>query len=142
MKSQSADFAALATLRYLDDFLVKLAGEKHNDKRNEIIVKLNKLNFDLYHVLPGRKDATALQYSLVDWRMIRVNSVKVLTSQYLKNPKDGELSAEAHAQILKWGRDLTADPVNTLIAANLSLTIEKTLLLGKKLQPLHTANLV
>lgn len=142
MKSKTADFAALATLRYLDDFLVKMAGDKENVKRNMFIVKLNKLNFDLYHVLPGRKDSTAAKYSLVDWRMIRLNSVKALMSECLKDPLKGGLSAESHAQLLKWVKDLTGQPVNILVAASLSLTIEKILLMGKKLDPLHAANLM
>lgn len=142
MKSKTGDVAVLAVLKYLDDLTVKMSGDKVNVKRKNITIKLKDLNFDIYRLLHGRHNRRAIIYSLVDWRFIRLSSATTLISDYLKSPDKVEISPEAHSQILKWVQGVTNQPLNVLIAANISLSIEKIILQGRKMQPLHISNLM
>ena len=142
MKSNCADFAALATLRYLDDLIVKMSGNNKNSDRTNLNTKLNKLNFDVFHGLTARQKPEAALYALVDWRVCRMKSVQDIVLKSLLNANSGGLSSESHAQILNLVRKMVKRPLNELIAVGLSKSIESSILMGKMLQPLHSKNLM
>ena len=142
MKSENGDLAALSLVKYLDDWTVKMSGVNKNSVRKGVYNKLNTLSFDLYHVLPHRKSSRCWQYALADWRICRVKSIADTISCALLQPAHADLDPEAHSQVLKLIDELANESVHKLLAQNLGETIEKVILRGHHLTPIHAANLM
>jgi hypothetical protein len=142
MKSESADFSALASLKFLDDALTKLSNDGKDALKKRIHSDLHKLSYDLYHRLPSRKQENVALYTLVDPRLCKLKNQAISLVKVMQNPEKVSLTPEIHSQILNLARETLPQPINALIAANLSQSIEKILLEGGKFQPLHAVNLM